>query len=141
MEAWLALRGLRTFPLRFERACQNACVIARRAQEHPAITRVRHLSLPTDPGHELATRQLALPGAIVSLELAGGVAAAEALAAGTRLWTHATSLGGVESTLERRRRWSAESPDVPENLVRLSVGIEDVEDLWADLQQALDRGV
>lgn len=138
MEAWLALRGLRTFPLRFRAACANATELAHRAVGHPALTRVRHLSLPDDPGYELAQTQFALPGAIISLELAGGAPAAEQVAASTRLWTHATSLGGVESTLERRRRWSEESPDVPPGLLRLSVGIEDVEDLWADLEQALD---
>ena len=72
-------------------------------------------------------------GAIISLELQGGADAAEAVADATRLWVHATSLGGVESTLERRRRWPEESPEVPDGLLRLSVGIEDVEDLWADL--------
>jgi cystathionine gamma-synthase len=77
-------------------------------------------------------------GAIVSLDLVGGAEAAEAVAAGTTLWLHATSLGGVESTLERRRRWPEESPDVPDGLLRLSVGIEDVEDLWDDLRRALD---
>jgi cystathionine gamma-synthase len=77
-------------------------------------------------------------GAIVSLELHGGAEAAEAVAAAARIWLHATSLGGVESSLERRRRWPEESPEVPDGLLRLSVGIEDVEDLWADLRDALD---
>ena len=138
MEAWIALRGLRTFPLRWERACANAAEIARRCAAHPAITRVRHLSLPDDPGHALAVAQMTAFGAIISLELQGGTAAAEAVADATHLWVHATSLGGVESTLERRRRWPEESPEVPEGLLRLSVGIEDVEDLWADLSAALD---
>jgi cystathionine gamma-synthase len=138
MEAWIALRGLRTFPLRWERACANAAEIARRCTEHPAVTRVRHLSLPDDPGHALAVRQMTAFGAIISLELQGGADAAEAVADATRLWVHATSLGGVESTLERRRRWPEESPHVPDGLLRLSVGIEDVEDLWADLSAALD---
>ena len=138
MEAWIALRGLRTFPLRWERACANAAEIARRCTDHRAVTRVRHLSLPDDPGHDLAVRQMAAFGAIVSLELHGGAEAAEAVAGATSLWVHATSLGGVESTLERRRRWPEESPEVPDGLLRLSVGIEDVEDLWADLAAALD---
>ena len=76
-------------------------------------------------------------GAIVAIELAGGPDAAEALAARVQLWVHATSLGGVESTLERRRRHDSEPSAVPESLVRLSVGVEDVEDLWADLELAL----
>jgi cystathionine gamma-synthase len=138
MEAWLALRGMRTFPLRWERACANATELARRSAGHPAVARVRHLGLPEDPGHALAVTQMQAFGAIVSLELHGGAEAAEAVAGRTRVWLHATSLGGVESTLERRRRWPEESPDVPEGLLRLSVGIEDVEDLWADLRQALD---
>lgn len=138
MEAWIALRGLRTFPLRYERACASAAELARRCQAHPAVTRVRHLSLPDDPGHALAQAQMSAFGAIVSAELTGGAAAAEAVADRTRVWVHATSLGGVESTLERRRRWPEESADVPEGLLRLSVGIEDLEDLWTDLSAALD---
>jgi cystathionine gamma-synthase len=138
MEAWLALRGLRTFPLRWERACANALTLAERCQRHPAVGRVRYLGLPDDPGHALAAAQMSSFGAIVSIDVRGGEEAAEAVAAHTRLWLHATSLGGVESTLERRRRWPEESPDVPGGLVRLSVGIEDVEDLWTDLAAALD---
>ena len=76
-------------------------------------------------------------GAIVCLELTGGAAAADRAVAACRLWVAATSLGGVESTLERRRRWPAESPGIPEGLVRLSVGVEDVDDLWLDLDRAL----
>jgi cystathionine gamma-synthase len=140
MEAWIALRGLRTFPLRWERACASAAQIARLCAQHPAVHRVRHLSLPDDPGHDLASRQMRAFGAIVSMELADAHAA-EAVAQATRLWVHATSLGGVESTLERRRRWPEESHEVPEGLLRLSIGIEDPVDLWADLRAALDRVV
>ena len=121
VETWLALRGLRTLQVRLERATANAAELARRLEGHPAVTRVRY------PG----------TGAIVAVEVAGGAAAAERVCAGTRTWVHATSLGGVESTLERRRRHVEEPPRVPEELVRLSVGIEDVEDLWADLDRAL----
>ncbi|MBR7744513.1 PLP-dependent transferase [Phycicoccus sp. BSK3Z-2] len=123
VETWLALRGLRTLHLRLERACANAAVVAERAAGHPAVTRVRY------PG----------TGAIVSLEVAGGAAAAERVCASTRVWVHATSLGGVESMLERRRRHPDEPATVPEDLVRLSLGVEDVEDLWRDLSAALDR--
>jgi cystathionine gamma-synthase len=136
-EAWLVLRGLRTLHLRVERAGANAAELARRLAGHPAVERVRHPSLPGDPGHERAAAQLAGFGAIVGVEVRGGAAAAERVCTAARLWVHATSLGGVESTLERRRRHAAESPAVPENLLRLSVGIEDVEDLWHDLDQAL----
>jgi len=121
-DAWLTLRGVRTLHLRVERAQANATELARRLAEHPAIGEVRY------PGF----------GAIVSVVLAEGAMAADLLCHKTRLWTHATSLGGVESTLERRRRWKAEPATIPDGLVRLSVGIEDVEDLWADLESALD---
>ena len=136
-EVYLALRGLRTLALRVERAQANAAELARRLVDHPAVERVRHPSLPGDPGHALATAQMQGYGAILAIEVRGGADGAERVAAATRLWLHATSLGGVESTLERRRRHSAEVATVPESLLRLSVGIEDVEDLWADLDQAL----
>lgn len=122
LEAWLALRGLRTLHLRVERAQANAQELVRRAQSHRAIDGVRY------PGF----------GGIVAVELTGGAAAADKVGAATRLWVHATSLGGVESTLERRRRWPGEPHTIPEGLIRLSVGVEDVDDLWADLEQALD---
>ena len=121
MEAFLALRGLRTLHLRVERSGANAAVLAGRLAGHPAVTRVRY------PGF----------GSIVSIEVPGGADGAERVAGAVRLWVHATSLGGVESSLERRRRHAAEAPTVPENLLRLSVGIEDVEDLWTDLSAAL----
>ncbi|MFP5335263.1 MAG: trans-sulfuration enzyme family protein [Actinomycetes bacterium] len=121
-EAWLALRGLRTLHLRLERACASAAVLAERLADHPAVERVRY------PGS----------GAMVSVEVAGGAAAADAVVAAVRLWVPATSLGGVESSLERRRRHASEPVAVPESLLRLSVGVEDVEDLWADLRTALD---
>ena len=128
MEAWLALRGLRTLALRLERACANAAELASRLEEHPRIARVRY------PGW----------GAIVSIEVTGagdGADEAEQLAAGTHLWSNSTSLGGVESQLERRRRQPGEPEAVPVNLVRMSVGVEDVDDLWADLVQSLDAVV
>ena len=136
-EVFLALRGLRTLALRVERAQANAAELARRLVGHPVVSRVRHPSLPDHPGHDLARRQMSGFGAIVSIEVGGDADLAERVAASTRLWVHATSLGGVESSLERRRRHAAESPDVPVDLLRLSVGIEDVDDLWADLDQAL----
>lgn len=119
-EAWLALRGLRTLTLRVERAQDNAAELARRLAEHPATTQVRY------PGF----------GGMISVVLADAEAA-DQLTHGTSLWVHATSLGGVESTFERRRRWKSEPATIPEGLVRLSVGIEDVEDLWEDLVTAL----
>jgi cystathionine gamma-synthase len=136
-EVWLALRGLRTLSVRMDRAQANAAELARRLDGHAAVERVRFPGLPGDPGHERAKAQLSGFGAIVCIEPAGGVEAAEALVEAVRLWLPATSLGGVESLIERRRRQPGEPATVPEALVRLSVGIENVEDLWADLEDAL----
>ncbi len=122
LEAWLTLRGMRTLHLRLERAQANAAELARRLADHPAISEVRY------PGF----------GGIVSIVLAQGALAADLLTHKTSLWVYTTSLGGVESTFERRRRWKSEPPGIPDALVRLSVGIEDVEDLWRDLSGALD---
>lgn len=120
MEVFLALRGLRTLALRVERAQSNAAELVARLSGHPQLTEVRY------PGF----------GAIVALVLPSGDAA-DAFIAKVKLCRHATSLGGVETTLERRRRWSGEAPTIPEGLVRLSVGIEHIEDLAEDLLQAL----
>jgi cystathionine gamma-synthase len=136
-EVWLALRGLRTLALRVERSWHNAGVLAVRLAAHPAVVEVRYPGLPTDPGHERAARQLSGFGSILGLRPRGGAAAADAVVDAVRLWVPATSLGGVESMLERRRRFATESATVPEDLLRLSVGIEDVDDLWRDLDQAL----
>lgn len=136
-ETWLALRGLRTLALRVERSQASAAVLAARLAAHPAVVEVRHPSLASDPGHDRATRLLGGYGSVLGVRPRGGAAAADAVVDAVRLWVPATSLGGVESLLERRRRFATESPTVPEDLLRLSVGIEDVEDLWADLEQAL----
>ena len=136
-EVWLALRGLRTLALRVERSQANAAELARRLSEHPAAIEVRHPSLPGDPGHEVASRLMDGYGSIVGLRPTGGAAGADAVVDALRLWVPATSLGGVESSLERRRRFVTESTTVPEDFIRMSVGIEDVEDLWSDLDQAL----
>lgn len=136
-EVWLALRGLRTLALRVERAQANAQVLAERLAEHPEVLEVRYPGLPGDPGHELAARLLDGFGSIIGVRPRGGAAGADAVVAAVRLWVPATSLGGVESLLERRRRFTTESPTVPVDLIRLSVGVEDVEDLWSDLDRAL----
>jgi cystathionine gamma-synthase len=122
-ETWLALRGLRTLHVRLDRAQDNAAELVRRLHEHPAVGEVRY------PGF----------GAIISVVLSEGALAADLLTHKTRLWVHATSLGGVESTFERRRRWRSEPATIPDGLVRMSVGIEDVDDLWDDLATALDQ--
>lgn len=139
-EAWLTLRGIRTMALRLDRAEANAMELAVRLSSHPAVSRVRYPGLPTDPGHQRAAAQLDGFGAILCLEVEGGAAAADAMLARLELWTPATSLGGVESLAERRRRHQGEPDTVPENLVRLSVGIENIEDLHADLVAALGVG-
>lgn len=136
-ETWLALRGVRTVHLRVQRSSANAAELARRLRDHPAIERVRYPGLADDPGHARAGAQMSDYGGVLAVEVRGGAEAADAFTRRTALWVHATSLGGVESTLERRRRWPGEIASIPENLVRLSVGIEDVEDLWRDLEQAL----
>lgn len=136
-EAWLALRGLRTLALRLDRAEATAGELARRLSAEPDIARVRYPGLANDPGHALATAQLSGYGALVSIELAGGAPQADAFVRALRLITPATSLGGVESLAERRRRHTSEPEQVPDSLVRLSIGIEHVDDLWADIAQAL----
>ncbi len=136
-EAWLALRGVRTLPVRFARQQETAGELARRLAGHPAVTRVRYPGLPEDPGHEVAARTMRGFGAMLAIDLPNADAA-RALTERVVLWVPATSLGGVESLLERRRRIPSEPATVPEGLVRLSVGLEDVEDLWSDLSSALD---
>jgi cystathionine gamma-synthase len=138
MEAYLALRGLRTLPLRLAQAQASAQVLAERLVAHGRVQRVRFPGLPSDPGHEVALRTMSGFGTLISIDLADA-AMAEAFVDACSLWAFATSLGGAESTLERRRRWGGEPLSVPEGLIRLSVGIEHVEDLWADLAQALDQ--
>ncbi|CAB4533987.1 unannotated protein [freshwater metagenome] len=120
-EAWLALRGLRTFPLRFNKSQENAKELVVRLQGHSKITRVRY------PGF----------GAIVSFEVDGTAEQTQQVCDSSKMIAHATSLGGVESLWERRRRWPIESSSVPEQLIRLSVGCEHVDDIWDDIKQAL----
>jgi cystathionine gamma-synthase len=137
-EAWLALRGLRTLALRVRQSQASALELALRLQSHAAVTKVRYPGLPDDPGHVIASKQMRGFGAILSFETVGTAGDAEAFCDRVELITHATSLGGVETLIERRRRWPEERDDIPETLIRLSVGIEDPEDLWRDLSQALD---
>jgi cystathionine gamma-synthase len=139
LETWLCLRGLRTLDVRLRRQMGSAAVLADRLSDHGAVERVHYPGLASHPHHDRAAAQLRGGfGAVVSFETTGGAARAEAVCTATRLWAHATSLGAVESTLERRARYELDAEVVPESLIRLSVGIEDVEDLWQDLDQALD---
>lgn len=140
-EAWLTLRGLRTLAVRLDRAEASAGELAARLAKRQEISRVRYPGLPSDPGHRLAVAQLEGFGAMISIELSGGAKAAERFVDALRVFTPATSLGGVESLAERRRRLPSEPHAVPESLVRLSIGIEHVEDLWADLDAALNVSI
>jgi cystathionine gamma-synthase len=136
MECFLALRGLRTLDVRMQRAQANAMELATRLAAHPAVRRVHHPGLSDDPGHAVASRQM--PGgygALLSFVLADA-ATADRVCAAIELIVHATSLGGVETSMERRGRQPGEELTDP-GLIRLSVGIEHVEDLWADLSRAL----
>lgn len=139
MEVFLALRGLRTLGLRYDKAQANAHELAGRLQRHDLVERVRYPGLPSDPWHKRAAAQMTGPGFMVAFDVRGGSAVAEGVARSTRLIVHATSLGGIETTMERRARWPGEE-DTPPSLLRLSVGCEDVEDLWRDLERALRIG-
>ena len=139
-EAWLALRGMRTLSLRLAKAQENAMELAKRLSSHPKVERVRYPGLPTDPHHERAKSFMNGFGAVLSIDVKGGPEAADKACQSSKLVTYATSLGGVETLWERRHRWGSESPTIPVNLVRIAVGIEDIEDLWADIDQALNAG-
>lgn len=136
-EAWLLLRGMRTLSLRMERIWENAAELARRLEAHPLVAEVSHPSLESHPQHARAKKLMNCFGGVLTMRPVGGVAAAEDLGQYTSIWLPATSLGGVESSFERRRRFPTEAPTVPEDLMRISVGIEDVDDLWRDMDQAL----
>ena len=144
MEAWLTVRGIKTLGVRVERHSANAQAVAEALVEHPAVSRVWYPGLPTHPGHELAARQMRAFGGMLSLQLAGGPAAARTFAESTELFQLAESLGGVESLIGYPHEMTHASVRgtelaVPEDLVRLSVGIEDGADLVADVRQALGR--
>jgi cystathionine beta-lyase/cystathionine gamma-synthase len=145
LDCFLTLRGIRTLALRMERHCDNAEYLAERLAEHPAVTRLLYPGLPNHPGHEVAKRQMRRYGGMISLEVEGGEDGARRFAAASRLFPIAESLGSVSSMLNHP--WSMTHATTPEErrlevgvtpgLVRLSVGIEDAADLWADLERAL----
>ncbi|MCK9878573.1 cystathionine gamma-synthase [Frankia sp. Ag45/Mut15] len=142
-DCWLLLRGIRTLPVRMDRHCANARHVATHLAAHPAVETVRYPGMPGHPGYPVAVKQMRDFGGMVSFTLSGGHAAALELCARTRLFTLAESLGGVESLIEHPASMThasvADSPlAVPANLVRLSVGIENADDLADDLRQALD---
>lgn len=137
MEAFLTLRGLRTLSLRMERAQANAGELARRLEAHPQVARVRYPGLESHPTHRVAASFMVDFGALISFDPTGPGERAGDLCARLQLVHHATSLGGVESTMERRSVIPGQER-IPPSLIRFSVGCEDVEDIWADLDAALE---
>ena len=143
-DSWLVLRGLKTLSVRMREHCANARRIAEYLEGNPAVERVRYPGLETHPQHEIADAQMSDFGGMISFELAGSEEDARAVLRGTRIWRLGESLGGVESLIEHpalmTHKSLAESPfPLPENLIRLSVGIESADDLIADLDHALAR--
>jgi len=136
LETFLAVRGARTLAVRLERAQRNAMMLAERLGSHPQVLITRYPGLPSHPTHEAARRHMNGFGTIISFDIRGGAEAADAVCARLQLIQHATSLGAVESTIERRASVPGQE-HLPPSLLRLSVGIEAVDDLWADLEQAL----
>lgn len=143
LDCFLLLRGIKTLPVRMERHCQNAAQIAHLLDDHPEIEAVYYPGLPSHPNHEVAKRQMKDFGGMISFIVKGGGEAAKRVAQSTKLWTFAVSLGGVESLIEvptllTHAVTAGSSIAVNPALVRLSVGLEDVDDLWMDLRQALE---
>lgn len=141
-DAYLTMRGLKTLVLRMQRHTENASAVAQFLAGHPAVSAVLYPGLPGHPGHDVAARQMSGFGGMVSVRMRGGRQAARKLCANTRVFTLAESLGGVESLIEHPSAMTHASTagsqlEVPDDLVRLSVGIEDVDDLLADLDRAL----
>ncbi len=137
LETFLCLRGLRTLSLRLERAQHNATILAERLAAHPEVHEVRYPGLTSHPQHDLADRTMDGPGFMLTFRVRGGASRADTVVDTLQVLTHATSLGGVETTLERRARYPAER-HIPDDLLRVSVGCEHVEDLWNDLNHALN---
>lgn len=138
-ESWLLLRGMRTLTIRFERASSNALRIAQYFEGHPNVEAVLYPGLESHPGHLIAMRQMTNGfGGMLSLCVKGGAKEAKAVATRLKLFVPATSLGGVESLVEHRASVEGPLSKVQPNLLRLSVGIEDYEDLLADLKQAIE---
>jgi cystathionine gamma-lyase len=134
MEVWLALRSIATFEVRFSRQCENALGLATMLAGHPSVRSVRYPGLPGDPAHAVASRHMQRFGSVVSFTLPSR-RHAETFLSGCRLVTEATSFGSVHTSAERRARWG--SDDVPEGFIRLSVGVEGLADLQADIERAL----
>ena len=138
LEAYLAVRGIRTLALRLQRAQSTALLLAERLATHPQVTQVRYPGLASHTTHEVARRLLRGYGTVISFDVQGSADKADSICREVQLIRHATSLGGVESTMERRAAVPGQH-HLPPTLLRLSVGIEDPEDLWNDLQEALRK--
>jgi cystathionine gamma-synthase len=137
-DCWLLMRGIRTLPYRVRAHSEHAMVVARFLKAHPRIEQVFYPGLPDHPGHEIAARQMTQFGGMVSCLVQGGTAEALAVASRTRLFAHATSLGGTESLIEHRASVEGPQSTTPQNLLRISVGLEHPDDLIDDLTQALE---
>ncbi|MHB8797067.1 MAG: trans-sulfuration enzyme family protein [Thermoanaerobaculia bacterium] len=135
--SWLVLRGLRTLAVRARVQSESALAVARALEEHPAVSKVNYPGLASHPGHEVARRQMSAFGSMISFHVAAGREAAVAAVGKARLFTRATSLGGVESLIEHRATSEGEASTAPPDLVRLSIGLEHPDDLVADLGRAL----
>ena len=138
-DCWLVHRGMQTLPCRMRTHCENAARVAAFLETHPRVTRVHYPGLASHPQHELATRQMKSFGGMLSFELKGDRAAALALPNEMKIFTRATSLGGVESLIEHRQSIEGPETRTPETLLRLSIGLEHPDDLIADLAQALEQ--
>jgi cystathionine gamma-synthase len=142
LEAWLLMRGMRTLDLRVRRQAQSAASLAERLIEHPAVSAVLYPGLRQHSGHAVALRQMHGGfGGMLSIRIKKGEAAAIAVAAGVGLWKRATSFGGIESLIEHRASIEGEGSPCPGDLLRLSVGLEDADELYFDLQRALAAAV
>ena len=135
--SWLILRGARSLPARMAWHCRNAQLIAEFLSSHPAIESVNYPGLPTHPGHAIARKQMRDFGGMLSIQFIGGREAALRFASRVKVFTNATSLGGVESLIEHRASTEGANPVSPQNLIRMSVGLEHPDDLIDDLKQAL----
>ena len=136
-DSWLVLRGIRTLPWRMRAHCSNAAAVAAFLASHPRVERVHYPGLPSDPGHAVATAQMAEPGGMLSFVVRGGRAEAFDVAARLQLFVRATSLGGPESLVEHRASIEGPATRAPEGLLRLAIGLEHPDDLVDDLRQAL----
>jgi cystathionine gamma-synthase len=138
LDCYLLARGLKTLPIRMREQATSALDLAKKLENHPQIAKVHYPGLPSHPQYALAMKQMPMgQSAMISIQIQGDETRARQVANALTLFTQATSLGGVESLVEHRRSIEGPTSTTPGNLLRLSIGLEHVDDLWADLQQAL----